>query len=68
LNRWADSLWRTAAGLCVVGLLAIIWSAVGTAPGNPWNPARIAASFALARGLDLYPSTDAGAQVSENKI
>jgi hypothetical protein len=61
-------IFRTAwfrAGLAVggAGWLALVWSALCTVPGVPWNPARLAASFALARGLPFYATRDSGAHL-----
>lgn len=58
--RWLGSAWMVAAGAVV---LAALWSAMCTAPGIPWNAARLATSFALARGLPIYALRDSGAHL-----
>ena len=58
--KWLANGWLLAAG----GLIgAILWSFVCTAPGIPWNAARLAPSFALARGLPIYALRDSGAHL-----
>lgn len=56
VERWS---WRFA----VVGLIVLGWSALCTAPGVPWNAARLAPSFALARGLPIYSLRDSAAHL-----
>lgn len=55
--------WRVMAALSLLGLAAVVWTIVCTAPAIYWNPPRLAASFALARGLNLYPGATDGAQL-----
>jgi len=52
-ERWT----LVALGL---GLAGIFWSVLCTAPGIPWNAARLAPSFALARGLPIYALRSSG--------
>lgn len=47
----------------MAGLLVLLWTALCTAPGIPWNGARLAPSFALARGLPIYALRDSGAHL-----
>jgi hypothetical protein len=55
-NKGIDlALWLAAAGV-----LAILWSALCTVPGLYWNPPRLAPSYALAGGLNIYATPDAG--------
>jgi hypothetical protein len=61
-------LFRTAwfrAGLALggAGWLALVWNALCTVPGVPWNPARLSAAFALSRGLPFYATRDSGAHL-----
>ena len=58
-TRW----FRAGLGLGVAGWFALVWSALCTVPGVPWNAARLAPSFALARGLPIYALRDSGAQL-----
>jgi hypothetical protein len=58
-TRW----FRAGLALGGAGWLALVWSALCTAPGVPWNPARLAASFALSRGLPFYALRDSGAHL-----
>jgi len=44
-------------------LVAVLWSMLCTAPGIPWNAARLAPSFALARGLPIYALRESGAHL-----
>jgi hypothetical protein len=46
-----------------LGLAGIFWSVLCTAPGIPWNAARLAPSFALARGLPIYALRSSGAHL-----
>jgi len=43
--------------------MALAWGMVCIAPGIPWNGARLAPSFALARGLPIYAPRESGAQL-----
>ncbi len=45
------------------GLGILLWTIVCTVPGFNWNPARLAPSFALARGLPIYALRDSGLQL-----
>lgn len=56
VERWS---WR----LSVLGLLVLGWTVLCTVPGVPWNAARLAPSFALARGLPIYALRDSGAHL-----
>jgi hypothetical protein len=58
-GRLEQVFWVTVG----VGVLALLWSALCTAPGVPWNAARMAPSFALARGLPIYALRDSGAHL-----
>ncbi|MFI5336974.1 MAG: hypothetical protein ACHQ5A_09330 [Opitutales bacterium] len=58
-SRW----FRACLVMLAAGLAALLWSAVCTAPGIQWNPARLAPSFALARGLPIYALRDSGSQL-----
>lgn len=58
-NFLSVAFW-SAAGVVLVGL---IWSLACAAPGVPWNAARLAPSFALARGLPIYALREAGAHL-----
>jgi len=46
-----------------VAAATLVWGLVCTAPGIPWNAARLAPSFALARGLPLYALRESGAHL-----
>jgi len=46
-----------------LAVCALVWGMVCTAPGIPWNGARLAPSFALARGLPLYATRESGAHL-----
>jgi hypothetical protein len=59
----SDAVWKFFAALAVIGLAANLWVVVCTTPGIYWNPPRLASAFALARGLELYPAPDSGAQL-----
>ncbi len=52
--------WLAAGGVLVA---AVLWSILCTAPGIPWNGARLAPSFAIARGLPIYALRDSGAHL-----
>jgi len=54
---------RVALWVASFGIAALLWNAVCTVPGIPWNPARLAPSFALAYGLPIYALRDSGAQL-----
>lgn len=54
--RWA--LW-----LAALGAGAILWSALCTVPGLYWNPPRLAPSYALAEGLNIYATRASGAHL-----
>lgn len=47
----------------ISGLLVLGWSLLCAAPSLPWNAARLAPSFALARGLPIYALRDSGAHL-----
>lgn len=62
---WTASRRLTAVLLLVagVGLLGLLWQAMCTVPGVPWNAPRLAPSFALAHGLPFYALRSSGAQL-----
>ncbi len=43
--------------------LVLLWTAACAAPLTFWNPARLAAAYALAAGQQIYPDPDSGAQL-----
>ncbi|HWA29316.1 MAG TPA: hypothetical protein VG734_26940 [Lacunisphaera sp.] len=58
--RQGEKLLTAILALTIGGL---VWGMMCTAPGIPWNGARLAPSFALARGLPLYALRDTGAHL-----
>jgi hypothetical protein len=46
-----------------VALVTILWHALCLMPLMQWNPARLAPSFALSRGLPIYALRDSGAHL-----
>jgi hypothetical protein len=60
---WEPGVERVCWGLALATLLVIGWSVLCTVPGIPWNGARLAPSFALARGLPIYALRDSGAHL-----
>jgi hypothetical protein len=54
---------KLLTALMALTVLAVVWAMACTAPGIPWNGARLAPSFALARGLPLYALRDSGAHL-----
>ena len=59
-SRRTEVIFWSAVG---VGLVGLIWSIACAVPGVPWNPARLAPSFALARGLPIYALRETGAHL-----
>jgi hypothetical protein len=60
----AAAAWhRWVVGLAAAVVAVLGWRAVCTVPGVPWNPARLAPSFALAQGLPIYALRDSGQQL-----
>jgi hypothetical protein len=57
------TLERVLIGMTLAVLSGIAWAALCTAPGIPWNAARLAPSFALVRGLPIYALRDSGAHL-----
>jgi hypothetical protein len=57
--------WMERVGMAVTGVVlsVLFWTMLCTAPAIPWNVARLAPSFALARGLPIYVLRDSGAQL-----
>ena len=60
---WVDYAEACSWLAVVVGLLGLGWSMLCTVPGVPWNAARLAPSFALARGLPIYALRESGAHL-----
>jgi hypothetical protein len=60
---WADFAEAFTWLAVVVGLLGLGWNMLCTVPGVPWNAARLAPSFALARGLPIYALRESGAHL-----
>ncbi len=58
-ERW----FRGGLVLAGLGLGVLLWTILCTVPGFNWNPARLAPSFALARGLPIYALRDSGLQL-----
>lgn len=54
---------RGALWLGALGSLALLWSALCTVPGLQWNPPRLAPSYALAEGLNIYATRASGAHL-----
>lgn len=59
-RNWLEWTWIAAAAGT---LLTWLWLMVCNVPGIPWNAARLAPSFALARGLPIYALRDSGAHL-----
>jgi hypothetical protein len=59
----SNKILRVALWLAGLGTLAILWSALCTVPGIAWNPPRLAPSYALAEGLNIYATRASGAQL-----
>lgn len=62
-GNWGGLLGGIFWGGVAGGLLVFLWSVVCTVPALPWNAARLAPSFALARGLPIYALRDEGAHL-----
>jgi len=54
---------RLAVGLAGLGSLVILWTALCTVPGIAWNPPRLAPSYALVEGLNIYATRASGAHL-----
>ena len=62
-NCWPLRGMNILTVLLIASGLTLVWGMMCTAPGIPWNGARLAPSFALARGLPLYALRDSGAHL-----
>lgn len=58
-RRWENGVTWLAGAVA----LLVLWPLWCTAPGIPWNAARLAPSFALVRGLPIYALRDSGAHL-----